>query len=249
LLDLNNTVYHGDCLQIMDGIPDKSINLILCDLPYQMVDASWDQLIPFDKLWAQYERIITDNGAIVLTASQPFTSALVMSNPKLFRYEWIWEKNVASNFQNAKKNPLKIHESVLVFYKKLPTYNPQGIIKLDKPRIKSNRGKTTADGKLKEGKLNHLRGATKRDSYVTEFTNYPKSILRFDVERGLHPTQKPVKLFEYLIKIYSNEGEVVLDNCAGCGTTGVAAMNTGRRFVLIEKDATYFNACVSRLRQ
>lgn len=236
-----NTVYHGDCLALMHNIPDASIDMILCDLPYGTTDCKWDSIIPFNELWTHYARVIKPNGAIVLTASQPFTSALVMSNPRMFKYEWIWRKNNCSNFQNAKKQPLKAHESVLVFYKTLPVYNPQGIIKLHEPKRRSNKGR------LKAGKLNHIKGAAKRDYFYTEFTNYPKSILDVPTERGLHPTQKPVLLFEYLIKTYTNEGMTVLDNCAGSGTAAIAAINANRNYIMIEKDKSYYELIKDRI--
>jgi site-specific DNA-methyltransferase (adenine-specific) len=223
----------------MNEIDDKSIDLILCDLPYAITGCNWDTVIPFDQLWNQYERIIKTNGTIVLTASQPFTSQLVMSNAKLFRYEWIWEKNINSNFQNAKNQPLKHHESVLVFYKKKGVYNPQGLIELDKPKIHKNRTDRT--------RINHIDGVTGETYYQTH-TNYPKSVFKFDVERGLHATQKPVALFEYLIKTYTNEGAIVLDNCAGSCTTAIACLNTNRNFICIEKDEHYYNVGVDRVR-
>lgn len=236
-----NRIYQRDCLS--DGgmalIPDKSIDMILCDLPYGTTACKWDTVLPFDKLWAQYERAIKDNGAIVLTSSQPFTSALVMSNPKLFRYEWIWEKDQGRNFQLAKKQPLKITESILVFYKKFPTYNPQGLIKLDKPIVKSNRNKG--------GRLSHLSSEKKREVYTQEFTNYPKNLIKFNSERGLHPTQKPTELFEYLIRTYTNEGDIVLDNCMGSGTTAIAALNTGRKFIGFETETVYIEIANKRI--
>lgn len=238
MLELNK-IHHGDCLELMKDIPDKSVDMILCDLPYGTTACKWDTIIPFDELWKQYERIIKVNGAVVLTASQPFTSALVMSNPKLFRYEWIWEKDQGRNFQLAKKQPLKITESVLIFYKKFPTYNPQGLIKLDKPIVKSNR--------KKGGSLSHLSSENKRETYIQEYKNYPKNLFKFNSERGLHPTQKPVSLFEYLIKTYTNEGEKVLDNCLGSGTTAIAAMNTGRFFIGMEKEKEYVDIANKRI--
>jgi site-specific DNA-methyltransferase (adenine-specific) len=220
-------------------IPDKSVDMILCDLPYGTTACKWDTIIPFELMWAQYERVIKDNGAIVLTASQPFTSALVMSNPKLFKYEWIWEKDQGRNFQLAKKQPLKITESVLVFYKKFPSYNPQGLIKLDKPIVKSNRNKG--------GRLSHLSSEQKRDVYTQEFTNYPKNLIKFNSERGYHPTQKPTELFEYLIRTYSNEGEIILDNCMGSGTTAVACVRTKRNFIGFETEQEYVEIANKRL--
>lgn len=223
-----NSVLHGDCLELMKDIPNKSIDMILCDLPYGTTACKWDSIIPFEPLWEQYERVIKDNGAIVLTASQPFTSALAMSNPKLFKYEWVWEKDQGRNFQLAKKQPLKITESILIFYKKQPIYNPQGLVKLEKPIIKSNKGKG--------GSLGHLTSEKKRNTYIQEFANYPKNLIKFNSERGKHPTQKPVALFEYLIKTYSQEGQTILDNCAGSGTTAIAAINTNRNYILIEQE-------------
>jgi site-specific DNA-methyltransferase (adenine-specific) len=236
LLDLNRA-YHGNCLELMKEIDGKSVDMILCDLPYGITKCKWDSVIPFESLWEQYERIIKDNGAIVLTASQPFTSALVMSNPKIFRYEWIWEKDQGVNFQNAKRQPLKVHESVLVFSKKPCLYHPQGTIKLDKPQVENNRRKI--------GKLGHI--TVKTETFERWVINYPRSIQRFNKQRGLHPTQKPVSLFEYLIRTYTDEGMLVLDNCAGSGTTGIAAINTKRDFILIEQDQEYFNLIENRL--
>jgi site-specific DNA-methyltransferase (adenine-specific) len=226
----------------MKVIDDKSIDLVLCYLPYGTTRCKWDTIIPFDPLWKHYERIIKDRGAIVLTASQPFTSALMMSNPKLFKYEWIWQKNQNSNFQNAKRQPLKMHESVLVFYKEAPSYDPQGVVKLEKPIVSRN-----DKSKRERTGLGHISVTT--DTYETWVINYPKSVLKFNCERGLHPTQKPVALFEYLIKTYTNEGALVFDNCAGCGTTGVAALNTGRHFILMEKNEQYYQTILHRLQK
>jgi site-specific DNA-methyltransferase (adenine-specific) len=223
-------------------IPAESVDMILCDLPYGMIKKNrhpWDCVIPFDKLWEQYERVIKNDGAIVLTASQPFTSKLVMSNPKLFRYEWIWQKNQTVNFQNAKRQPLKVHESVLVFYKKLGTYHPQGIIRLDKPQIESNRSKV--------GKLGHI--TVKTEKFERWVINYPKTIQKFGSERGLHPTQKPVTLFEYLIRTYTNSGATVLDNCAGSFTTAIASDNTGRNWICIEKESGFSEVGLKRVNE
>jgi site-specific DNA-methyltransferase (adenine-specific) len=240
-MEILNRITKGDCLDVMRNIPDKSVDMILCDLPYGTTACKWDSVISYEELWAQYERVIKDNGAIVLTASQPFTSALVMSNPKLFRYEWIWEKDQGRNFQLAKKQPLKITESVLVFYRKFPTYNPQGLVKLDKPIVKSNRNKG--------GNLSHLSSESKRDTYLQEYTNYPKNLIKYNSERGAHPTQKPVALFEYLIRTYTNEGDVVLDNCIGSGTTAIAAINTGRQFIGIEREPEYVAIANERIQK
>jgi len=230
---------HGDCLELMQDIPDKSIDMILCDLPYGTTACKWDTIIPFEPLWEQYERVIKDNGAIVLTASQPFTSALVMSNPKWFRHNWVWQKTKAQGFLNAKKMPMKIHEDICVFSKKPSIYNPQGLIygEFDNFRpSKLNKGDDVY------GKEKHFGKSTAR--------NYPKTVISFSNpsnEGHLHPTQKPVALLEYLIKTYTNEGETVLDNCMGSGTTGVACVNTKRNFIGIELDDKYFEIAKERI--
>ena len=238
-------LWQGDCLELMKDIQNESVDMILCDLPYGTTACKWDTIIPFETLWEQYERIIKGNGAIVLTASQPFTSALVMSNPKLFKHEWIWQKTSASNFMSMKYQPAKKHENIVVFCKKSPTYYP----------IKDIPDKKTSINKGKE--------ATS-DVYGTNFSNartykdtglrYPSSVRLFSNQSGelnnvnrLHPTQKPVALFEYLIKTYTNEGETVLDNCMGSGTTGVACKNLNRKFIGIELDETYFNLAKERI--
>lgn len=231
----------GDCLVEMKSIPDKSIDMILCDLPYGTTSCKWDTIIPFDKLWEQYERIIKPNGAIVLTAQQPFTSALVMSNPKIYKYDWYWKKSKPVGFANAKKMPLKDVETISIFYKSLPTYNPQGIEKCN--RVISNSTK-----KIKQNNITAINGgAFKTDTFIQEFTNYPRQIIEVGVEQGLHPTQKPTELFEYLIKTYTNEGETVLDNCMGSGSTGVACVNLNRSFIGIEMDDKYFEIASKRI--
>lgn len=225
----------GNCLEIMKDIPDESIDMILCDLPYGTTRNKWDSVIPLDKLWEQYERIIKDNGAIVLFSQMPFTAELVHSNLKLFKYEWIWEKDNATGFLNAKKMPLKIHENILIFYKKLTTYNPQ-MRKGFKPY------------KCKQGRHSSNYGAYEQ-GYITESNGerYPIDIIEFKKDSGLHPTQKPVALLEYLIKTYTNENDIVLDNCMGSGSCGVAAINTGRNFIGIELDENYFNIAKERI--
>jgi len=202
-----NQIIHGDCLEEMKTISDKSIDMILCDLPYGTTACKWDTIIPFELLWEQYKRIIKDNGAIVLTASQPFTSALVMSNIKMFKYAWVWHKTRFSNQMLAKYQPLKTHEDVLVFSNKTHNYYPQGLVKF---------GKITKQGKKV---TDNIGGGERKTEYFQEWTNYPKTIQVFSNETGLHPTQKPVALFEYLIRTYTNEGDLVLDNCSGSGTT------------------------------
>lgn len=241
-----NKVIQGDCLEVMKEIPDKSIDMILCDLPYGTTACKWDTIIPFEPLWEQYKRIIKDNGAIVLTASQPFTSALVMSNPDWFRHEWIWEKERGANFLQGNKQPLKVHENVVVFGKMCPLYYPQKTINPNKQSV-TNRINNTP--KRIEAGLNvkYFKSSAKYDKLML----LPRSIQRFvrDIPKGgtLHPTQKPVALFEYLIKTYTNEGDSVLDNCAGSGTTAIACINTKRNYVLIEKELEYIEIINKRI--
>ena len=233
----------GDCLEKMKDIPDGSIDMILCDLPYGTTACKWDTIIPFEPLWEQYKRIIKDNGAIVLTASQPFTSALVMSNVKMFKYEWIWDKKVGSGFLNANRLPLKSHENILVFYKKQPTYNKQKWI--GKPNHAHGNPKTTKNSLY--GDYDIVDNFDKTNNLKN-----PLSVIEFDKihpSKTIHPTQKPVALFEYLIKTYTNEGDLVLDNCAGSGTTGVACQNLKRNYILIEKEPKYIEVIKQRLRQ
>jgi len=237
-----NEVYQGDCLEVMKDIPDKSVDMILCDLPYGTTACKWDTIIPFEPLWKQYKRIIKDNGAIVLTASQPFTSALVMSNPKMFKYELIWEKQKGSNPLLAKKQIMKSHENIVIFYKSQPTYNPQ--FEQGTPYIRKGDCSVKSENYgLPKNKVYDLGSKDGR--------RYPKSILRFSNEgmnaNNLHPTQKPVALFEYLIKTYTNDGDLILDNCAGSGTTGVACKNLNRNFILIEKEPKYVEIIKGRL--
>ena len=309
-----NVCYQGDCLEVMKGIEDKSIDMILADLPYGTTACKWDTIIPFEPLWEQYKRIIKDNGAIVLTASQPFTSALVMSNVNDYSHNWVWIKNKVTKFLSVKTQPLSKTEDILVFYqqyddtfsdyrrkyfktllgyigknkkqvveelgqgldhcfrsdsrqfsipteknyrlltdkynlkkyvqyveydiiKDIPrTYNPQGIKRFEVKKM--NNGK-----KKKENDVYNFEC----DKYEQEFTNYPTNVLEFNTDIGLHPTQKPVALFEYLIKTYTNEGDLVLDNCAGSGTTGVACKNTNRNFILIEQDEKYCDIIKERV--
>lgn len=229
---------HGDCLKLMKDIPDSSVDLILCDLPYGSTQCKWDTVIPFAALWDQYLRIAKRNAAIVLHAAQPFTSALVMSRPDLFRYEWIWEKGNATGFLNAKKQPMRAHESALVFYRKQPTYNPQ---------MTSGHERKTASSKTVNSECyGKAISLTNYDS--TE--RYPRSVQFFSSDKqsgNYHPTQKPVALMEYLIRTYTNEGDTVLDNCMGSGTTGVACVNTGRKFTGMEMDSTYFEIASKRI--
>lgn len=228
----------GDCLEIMHNIPDKSIDMILCDLPYGMTNNKWDSVIPLEELWTHYKRIIKDNGAIVLFGCQPFTSKLILSNEKMFRYTLVWEKNKFSDFLNAKRKPLKIHEDICIFYKKQPTYNIQYIP--GEPYISWNKpdavGRQTNYGK-------HKANIVKNDG-----TRLPTTVLKFNrKERPQHPTQKPVDLCEWLIKTYSNEGDTILDNCMGVGTTGLACLNTNRNFIGIELDKKYFDIAYEKI--
>ncbi len=239
-----NKMYNEDCLEGMKRIPDKSVDMILADLPYGTTRNKWDSIIPLEPLWEQYERVIKDNGAIVLTAQTPFDKVLGTSNLKLLKYEWIWEKNKATGHLNAKKMPMKAHENVLVFYKKLPCYNPQGLIEKDIPTVnKGDRGKKTQGA----GGTNY--GVSNKDAIQTH-TGYPRDILYFPVDmKPIHPTQKPTTLFEYLIKTYTNENETVLDNCMGSGTTAIAAINTNRSFIGFEMDENYHKLANQRIEQ
>lgn len=226
----------GDCLELMKDIPDKSIDMILCDLPYGTTRNKWDSIIPLDKLWKQYERIIKDNGAIILFSQMPFTTELVQSNFKLFRYEWIWKKTMSTGFLNAKKMPLKQHENIVVFYKNLPLYNPQ-MREGFQPYSTARGSKNTNYGKFDNTYISSSDG-----------DRYPVDVIEFKHDKEkLHPTQKPVTLLEYLIKTYTHEGETVLDNCMGSGSTGVACVNTNRNFIGIELDEKYFNIAKERI--
>jgi site-specific DNA-methyltransferase (adenine-specific) len=243
-----NKIITGDCLIEMPKIPDKSIDMILCDLPYGTTACKWDTIIPFEPLWKEYKRIIKDNGAIVLTASQPFTSALVMSNPEMFRYRWIWEKEQGGNFQLAKLQPLNTVEDICVFSKG-KTANGSKNNMLYFPVMIPNKKPTKSGGKPSVSNLLHDNSMVALKKTYIE--SYPKSILRFNKEHSsqrLHPTQKPVALFEYLIKTYTNEGDLVLDNCAGSGTTGVACKMLGRNYILIEKEPEYVKICEDRIK-
>ncbi|MBU3121353.1 site-specific DNA-methyltransferase [Acinetobacter soli] len=232
-------VKQGDCLELMKSIEDNSINLILADLPYGVTECEWDQVIPFSPLWSQYERIISPNGAIILFSMQPFTAALINSNTKIFRYELIWEKPAATGFLNAKIQPLRAHENILVFYKRTPTYNP----------IKTTGHKRQRATRRKVGSAVYGKQLTNLDYDSTE--RYPRSVLCFSNDRqksSIHPTQKPVALCEYLIKTYSNKGDTVLDNVMGSASTGVACINTERHFIGFEKNEQYFTDASERLR-
>jgi len=233
---------HGDCLELMKDIPDGSVDMILCDLPYGTTACKWDTVIPFAPLWEQYKRVTKRNAAIVLTASQPFTTALIGSNMREFRYSWVWDKVRGSNFQNARRQPMKCHEDVCVFYAAQPTYNPQHWY--GKPYATKERNRAREVEGLSGGSAAIVCAATVSE----DGRRYPLSIVRLARDGSrTHPTQKPVALMEYLIRTYTNEGETVLDNCFGSGTTGVACVNTNRRFIGIEKDDKYFEIARKRI--
>ena len=226
----------GDCLERMKEIESGTVDMILCDLPYGTTCCSWDAVIPFEPLWAEYERVIKANGAIVLFGAHPFSAVLACSKLELFRYEWIWEKPSATGFLNADKQPLRAHENILVFYKSLPTYNPQKTFGHE--RKKSNRKNI---GSAHYGKQLNIK-----DYDSTE--RYPRTVQVFSRDYpSIHDTQKPVALCEYLIRTYTNDGELVLDNTMGSGTTGVACVNTRRRFIGIENDQQTFNEAKERI--
>jgi len=225
----------GDCLERMKEIPDGSVDMILTDPPYGTTACKWDSIIPLEPMWEQLKRIIKHNGAIVMTASQPFTSILVYSNLKMFSCQWVWEKEQGVNFMMAKKQPMKVHEDVILFCNKQPTYNPQ-----------MTKGKPYTSGK---GDSGEVTGKVKKIQTKNSGTRYPRSIQKINRQTGWHPTQKPVALMEYLIKTYTNEKETVLDFTMGSGSTGVACVNTGRNFIGIELDEDYFKIASERIKQ
>lgn len=240
-------LYRGDCLDEMNKIPDKLVDLILADPPYGTTACKWDSVIPFEPLWEQYKRIIKDNGAIVLFGSEPFSSNLRMSNLKMYKYDWYWDKKHGANFAQANKRPLKNIETISVFYKKPPTYNAQ---KTNNPKGEEKRH-TYSPSKQKEvfvGQVSMTADYAKSSIEYEPDKLLPKCLIAFSREhRPQHPTQKPVALLEYLIKTYTNEGELVLDNCMGSGSTGVACINTNRGFIGIELDAEYFSIAQERI--
>ena len=234
-------LFKGDCLDEMKNIPDGSVDMVMADPPYGTTACKWDSIIPLEPMWEQLKRVIKPNGAIVMTASQPFTTTLIASNMKMFKYCWVWEKTKASNFQLAKHNPMKIHEDICVFYKK-KTYYPQ----MEWVGIKDKRKTFTEI----DAKFPHIASGKTLSHSKDNGYRYPKSIIKVsnsDTTEAIHPTQKPVALMEYLIKTYTNEGETVLDFCMGSGTTGVACLNLNRRFIGIEKDPDYFKIATERI--
>jgi site-specific DNA-methyltransferase (adenine-specific) len=241
-----NKILHGDCLELMKDIPSGSIQLILADLPYNVTGLKWDSIIPLDKLWEQYERITKPNGAIVLTAIQPFTTELIVSNRKMFKYTWVWNKVKPGNFLTAKLKPMQNHEDIVVFSKantaNCNKNNMLYIPQLEK-RDKARKYKKEADSDI------YARKNTTSIEYTTDF-KYAKSILEIsnaNQKNKLHPTQKPIELFEYLIKTYTNENDLVLDNTAGSGTTAIACLNTNRQFIVIEKEQKYYDMILKRV--
>ena len=239
----------GDCLDVMSGLPDQSVDMVLCDLPYGTTACAWDAVIPFAPLWEQYWRLAKPNAAVVLTASQPFTTALISSQIEHFKYEWIWMKNRPTNFAHAKNKPMKKHENVLVFSKgttvhatqsgsRMP-YFPQGLVQIT-PKI----AKKSVNEKTKA----FFSDRPSHREFMRDATGFPHSVLEFSTEmKNVHPTAKPVALMEYLVRTYTREGDVVLDNTMGSGTTGVACVQAGRDFIGIERDADYFEIAKSRI--
>ena len=242
-------IYQGDCLELIKQLPDKSIDCIICDPPYEVLnknnkDAQWDRIIPFDDLWQQYERVAKDNAAIILFAQGMFTARLMMSNPKLWRYNLIWQKGGrCSGFLNAKKMPLREHEDIVVFYRKQPTYNPQMTKCLPHERNHSR-------GRQQGEQTNRCYGEFGRAEDIITDLKYPKSILNFNRPHPqIHPTQKPVALIQYLIKTYSNENDLILDNCIGSGTTAVAAIKEKRHFIGMEINKEYYDIACKRVKE
>jgi len=240
---MKNTIIHGDCLEVMKTIEDKSIDMILCDLPYGTTACKWDTIIPFEPLWEQYKRIIKDNGAIVLTGNEPFSSYLRLSNLSMYKYDLFWQKERPVNILQLRRRFGKTVENIMVFYNKQCVYNPQ---KYKASKYVHNR--------VGNGKLGNLIDSKNKKAfdYIDDGTRYPKDVLYFardSIGRGknIHPTQKPVALFEYLIKTYTNEGDTILDNCAGSGTTGAACKNLNRNYILIEKEQEYIDIINKRL--
>lgn len=243
---------NGNCLELMKKIPNESVDMILCDLPYGTTASNWDKIIDFNELWKQYERIITKQGAIVLFSSGSFTHKLINSNEKIYRYKWIWQKNTTSNFVNANNRPLTSYEEICVFSKGITAntkhkerkmiYHPQGI----KPIVRKRKPSKNKFGTIAGKRPGH------KSKYTQRYTNYPKDILTFNTvstKERVHPNQKPIELLEYLIKTYTNENMTVLDNCMGSGSTGVACVNTNRDFIGIELDEKYFQIAKQRIEQ
>ena len=239
----------GDCLELMKNIPNKSIDMILCDLPYGTTKCKWDVRIPFEPLWTQYKRIIKDNGAILLFSMQPFTTDLIQSNREMFRYEIIWKKTLPTGFLNAKKMPMRYHENICVFYKHLPTYNPimRKVERKDIGRVRINGGKAQQYNEFRSKDWAYVETGERYPGDVVEFSNWNGALFGKTENATKIPVQKPVQLLEYLIKTYSNDGDTVLDNCMGVGSTGVACINTGRHFIGMELNGHYFGVAKVRI--
>ena len=241
---------HGDCLELMNVIPDKSIDMILCDLPYGITKCKWDIILPFEPLWEQYNRIIRDNGVIALFGNEPFSSALRMSNIKNYKYDWKWNKVQPTGFSACKRQPMRVIEDIIIFYKKQPTYNPQMITRekaIDSRNWKQD--KRISENSRFSGTNNSLSQRVYKDKYPINYIEVNRASKECNNTKRFHPTQKPVALLEYLIKTYTNEEETVLDNCMGSGSTGVACINTNRNFIGIEKDDNYFKIAEERIKQ
>lgn len=247
-IEIDN-IYNVDCLDGMQHIPPNSIDAVVCDLPYGTTSCPWDSVIPIEQLFAAYERILKPRGAIVLTCTQPFTSKLVMSFPKLYRHQWIWVKNSVSGFANAKVQPLRCFEDILVFGFQSPNYYPQGLLKVNTTRQNGRSvGGATLRGDVEESKgKGNMR--TQGSTYEQEFTNYPRQLLFFDKDTDAwHPTQKPVDLIRYLVLTYTESGGVVLDNCIGSGTTAVACIKEKRHFIGFELNKEYYDKACKRIK-
>lgn len=248
-----NTIYNEDCLDGMKRIPDKSLNCIICDLPYGTTECNWDKIIPLEELWKEYKRVIMDNGVIILFAQQPFTSRLVMSNLKMYNHSLVWEKDCGANFMCARYRPIKVCEDIIIFSKGSFTNNAK--IKCTYNPIMTDRKKMKPAKPYISDSLSALKPRPKKfvsqstDNFICD-KSFAKNIIYFPVPKKgrIHPTQKPIDLVEYLIRTYTNEGEIILDNCMGSGTTAIACINTGRNFIGFEKDKVYYEDSLKRLR-
>lgn len=236
------SLFQGDCLPLLKEFDDKSVDMILCDLPFGTTRCRWDTVISIPELWREYNRIIKENGAIVLFGVEPFSTQMRIENLKNFKYDWVWLKSRPTGHLNAKKQPMRAYEIISVFYKKQCTYNPQGLIEGEFDNNRPSRGNKVMG--------EYVHGQERNNFGISKYTNYPKNVLQYPNpnNKTLHPTQKPVDLLEYLIKTYTNEGDLVLDNCMGSGSTGVACIHTNRQFVGIEIDEKYYNIAEKRIR-
>ena len=237
-----DTILHGDCLDVMPTIHDVSVDMVLADLPYGVTENQWDKVIPLDRLWQEYRRVSKPNAAIVLTATQPFAAQLITSNPREFRYDLIWRKNKSTGFLNANRMPLRQHESILVFYRRLPVYHPQ---KTTGHAPVHAFTKHTGDGTNYRTTRRGISGGGQTDRHPTSVIDLP--VVNNDSAEKIHPNQKPVELFEYLIRTFTDKGAVVLDNCIGSGTTAIACLKSGRHFIGIEQDAEYCRLANERI--